>query len=158
MKPVGKMWPEKEQDKGGVALGRMVWPPTLTIEGPKKEVGPQNSRKTENVAPLLRRKVTGCPSTVRETLGSCEVMTCVGGGVPRPLQSSMAIPRRSGVGLRAGSAPFRDRDSPQPSDQAGGTLGRADWGPGIWTFSNPMSFFTTFKTGPRGLPLWIDRC
>ena len=64
------MWPEKVKERGGVALGHMVWPPTPTIGDPKREVTPQNSLKSKKVAPVSRRNVIERPSTVNETLGS----------------------------------------------------------------------------------------
>ena len=36
---------------------------------------------------VMEVKVMGRPSTVKETLGSCMVMICVGKEVPRPRQS-----------------------------------------------------------------------
>lgn len=98
--------PQKERERGGVLLECMVFPPTLTIEDLNGEVGPHNSLKTENVAPVSRRKVRGRPPTIVETLGSCCVIVLVRRGVPRPRQSSAANPKRSCPGLRFGLVPL----------------------------------------------------
>lgn len=58
-------------------------------------VGPENSRKTEKVAPVSRRKETGRPFTMITTLGSRFVMETVGKD-PRPRQSSSASPMTGG--------------------------------------------------------------
>ena len=59
------------------------------------EVSPQNSIRTEYVAPVSRRKEMGHPHTTIITQGSLLVMGVVWSRELRPLQSSIAKPRRS---------------------------------------------------------------
>jgi hypothetical protein len=92
-----KGWPEKEQESVGVFLGKIVCPPTLTMGVCDGLVGPQNSVRTEKVAPVSRRRHMGRPSIKRLTLGSWNEMVVAGREVPRPLQSSVASPMRSGL-------------------------------------------------------------
>jgi hypothetical protein len=89
--------PEKEQESMGVFLGKMVCPLTLTMGVCDGLVAPQNSVSTEKVAPVSRRRQMGCPSTKSLTLGSRNEMVVTGREVPRPLQSSVASPMRSGL-------------------------------------------------------------
>ena len=90
----------------GVFFGNIVWPPTPAIGDLDGEVGPQNSLNTENVAPVSKRKLMGCPSTRMVTLDSWEVMTFIRRGVPGPHQSSDTRPKRSGFGLEFDPAPL----------------------------------------------------
>jgi hypothetical protein len=88
----------------GVFLGKTVCPPTPTIGVCDGLVAPQNSVRTEKVAPVSRRRQMGCPSTRRLNLGSRNEMVVAGRGVPRPLQSSVASPMRSGLEREANTA------------------------------------------------------
>jgi hypothetical protein len=81
----------------GVFLGKMACPPTPTIGVCDGLVGPQNSVRTEKMAPVSRRRQMGRPSTKRLTLGFRNEMVVAGREGPRPLQSSVASPMRSGL-------------------------------------------------------------
>jgi hypothetical protein len=89
----------------GVFLGKIVCPPTPTVGVCDGLVAPQNSVRTEKVAPVSRRRQMGHPSTRRLTLGSRNEMVVAGRGVPRPLQLSVASPMRSGLEQEADPAP-----------------------------------------------------
>ena len=70
------------------------------------EVGPQNSIRTEYVAPVSSRKEMGRPHTTIVTRGSLLVMGVVGSRELRPLQSSIAKPRRSVGGVSGRDGPL----------------------------------------------------
>jgi hypothetical protein len=89
----------------GVFLGKMVCPPIRTVGVCDGQVAPQNSVSTEKVAPVSRRRHMGHPSTKRLTLGSRNEMVVARRGVPRPLQSSVASPMRSGLECEADLTP-----------------------------------------------------
>jgi hypothetical protein len=92
----------------GVFLGKIVCPPTPTIGICDGLVAPQNSVSTKKVAPVSRRRHMGRPSTKRLTLGSRNEMVVAGRVVPRPLQSSVASPMRSGLECKADPTPCRE--------------------------------------------------
>jgi hypothetical protein len=92
----------------GVFLGKIVCPPTPTIEVCDGLVAPQNSVRTKKVAPMSRRRQMGHPSTRRLTLGSRNKMVVARRGVPRPLQLSVASPMRLGLEREAKLAPCRE--------------------------------------------------
>jgi hypothetical protein len=92
----------------GVFLGKIVCPPTLTIGVCDGLVSPQNSVRTEKVAPVSRRRQMGHPSTRRLTLGSRNEMLVAWWEVPRPLQLSVASPMRSGLEREADPVPCLD--------------------------------------------------
>jgi hypothetical protein len=79
-----------------VIKGWVGVPSTPTMKVKEGLVGPQNSGKAENVAPVSRRREIGLLSIMAITLGSCEVMV-VGPGSPGLRQSSatVASPKRS---------------------------------------------------------------
>jgi hypothetical protein len=81
----------------GILLGKIVCPPTPTIGVCDGLVAPQNSVRTEKVAPVSRKRQMGHPSTRKLTLGSRKEMVVARRGVPRPLQSSVASPMRLGL-------------------------------------------------------------
>jgi hypothetical protein len=89
----------------GVFLGKMVCPPTLTIGVCDGLVAPQNSVRTEKVALASRRRQMGCSSTKRLTLGSRNEMAVAGREVPKPLQSPVASPMKSGLEREFDPAP-----------------------------------------------------
>jgi hypothetical protein len=84
------------QVKGKVIKGWVGVPSTLTMEVKEGLVGPQNSSRTEKVAPVSMRREIGLPSMMAVTLGSCEVMV-IGPGSPGLCLSSAAVasPRKS---------------------------------------------------------------
>jgi hypothetical protein len=89
----------------GVFLGKIVCLPAPTIGFCDGLVAPQNSVRTEKVAPVSRRRQMGHPLTRRLTLGSRNKMVVARRGVPVPFQSSVASPMRSGLEGEADSAP-----------------------------------------------------
>jgi hypothetical protein len=84
------------QVKGKVIKGWVGVSSSQTMEVKEGLVGPQNSCKTEKVAPVSMRRETGLLSMPAVTLGSREVMV-IGPGSPALCQSSamVASPRKS---------------------------------------------------------------
>jgi hypothetical protein len=80
---------------GKVIKGWVGVPSTPTMEVKEGLVGPQNSGKAENVAPVSRRREIGLLSIMAITLSSREVMV-IRPGSPGLRQSSatVASPRR----------------------------------------------------------------
>ena len=70
------------------------------------EVGPQNPIRTEQVAPVSKRKKMGCPHTTISIRNFLLVMAVVRSGEFGPLQSAIAKPRRSVGGLSGGDVPL----------------------------------------------------
>lgn len=97
------------QVSGGVLRGYIFIPPTPTIGEVLRVVGPRNSRRTEKVAPVSKRKEMGRPSTSIITLGSLLVMLIVGED-PGPCQSSSATPNSGGSDVGS----FGGRKDPSP--------------------------------------------
>jgi hypothetical protein len=134
----------------GVFVGKIVCPPTPTVGVCDGLVAPQNSVRTEKVALVSRRRQMGRPSTRRLTLGSRNDMVVTGRGVPRPLQSSVASPMRSG--LECETDP-----TPPPGARAISCLisrGMASrtwpwWQLGVGTGFGPTPFPSTAVTGAQ---------
>lgn len=131
-------------------FGNTVWPLTQTTGDFDGEVGPQNSLSTENMAPVSRRKLKGCPSTRMDTLGSRKVMTFLGRGVPRARQSSNARLQSSRFGVETDPAPC-GAGTIYRRVNTGMALGAWPWWwPGIGAHACPLSIHPPFKTGPGG--------
>jgi hypothetical protein len=135
----------------GVFLGKMVCPPTPTIGVCDGLVGPQNSISTEKVALVSRRRQMRCPSTKRLTLGSRNEMVVAGREVPRPHQSSVASPMRSGLERELGPAlPLGVRTINHPMSMRMAPLARPGWRPRVWPGFGPMSLPPAFEIRTQG--------
>jgi hypothetical protein len=137
-----------------VFLGKIVCPPIPTIGVCDGLVAPQNSVRTEKVALASRRRQMGHPSTRRLTLGSRNEMVVARRGVPRPLQSSVASPIRSGLEREFDPAPnpgARAISCPMPMSMT--SRARPRWCLGIRAEFGPVSLLSTFETGAWWAPV-----